>query len=133
MTTATSQVVTPPKYDIEKVNWGDHLTWIKKQFSKKNIAEMKTSDNPFAKKIERKFLYGYTDSINAQKVGILFQFNSMDSTLQSIILAFMLTAPDKKDEKDMEAKGKEILTLFTKHSPVEYQERSIPLLGTVRI
>jgi hypothetical protein len=132
-TCSTAQVVSPPKYDFEKVEWGDHLTKIRKQFSKKNISEMKTSDNPFVKKMEGKFMYGYTDTINAQKVGILFQFNSMDSTLESIILASMLNDPDKKDEKDKEAKGKEILTLFTKHYPVEFQERSIPLMGTVRL
>lgn len=133
MTTASAQVVAPAKYDFEKVEWGDHLTKIKKQFSKKSIAETKMSDNPFAKKMEDKFLYGYTDSINAQKIGILFQFNSDDSTLQSILLAFMRSDPSKKDEKENDAKSKEMLDMFTKHYSSEFQERSIPLMGTVRM
>ncbi len=133
MTTVSAQVVVPVKYDFEKVIWGDQLAKIKKQFSKKNISEMKTSENPFAKKMEDKILYGYSDSINAHKVGILFQFTSDDSALQSIFLAFMKGDPGKNNGKENDTQSKEMLDILTKHYPSEFQERSIPMMGTVRI
>ncbi len=133
VTISSSQVITPPKFDFENVEWGDQLPKIRKQFFKKNIAEMKLSDNPFGKKLDGIFAYGYSDSINAEKVAILFHFKSEDSTLQSIFIACMNIDAQKKGEDENELKRTAILNFLTHHYPTEFQERSIPFMGKVRV
>ncbi len=130
-TCSSAQVIVPPKYEFEKVEWGDHFTKIKKQFYRKNLTESKTSDNPFAKKRDDHFQYGYTDSIHTKKIGILFTFDTKDSTLQGIFIAYMNVDAENKQEDESIRLG--ILDILTKHYPAEFKERSIPFLGTVRI
>ncbi|MFZ4622368.1 MAG: hypothetical protein ACOYNS_17530 [Bacteroidota bacterium] len=133
VTISSSQVISPSKFDFENVEWGDRLPKISKQFIKKNIAEKKLSDNPFGKKLDGIFTYGYADSINSEKVAILFHFKSEDSTLQSIFISYMNLNPDKKDEEENEVKRTAMLNFLTHHYPAEYQERSIPFMGAVRV
>lgn len=128
-----AQIISPPKYEYEKVNWGDSFIKINNIFHFSRFELPEKSKNPFFKESDDVFQYISYDSVNSEKISIVFQFNSEDSTLKSIYVFNMDVHAVSHDEKANEAKRIEILNSLTSHYPFKYQERTVPFAGLIRV
>ncbi len=132
-TITQAQIVSPSKYSFEKLTWGDKFSKINNAF---HITKFETSGNsfsPFSKKSNDIIQYMSIDTIQSERFQTVFQFHSEDSTLQSIMVAYYDVNSDKRKEGDVKANNMRILDILTKHYPSEYQERVVPLAGTIRV
>lgn len=132
-TLSHSQIVPSPKYDFEKVNWGDSYTKINQKFIIAKFELLEKSNNPFIKKNDDIFQYVFYDTVMSEKINVIFQFNSKDSTLISIYIFNMDIKNDSKDVKINEEKRIKILNALTSHYTSQYQERSVPFAGIIRV
>lgn len=133
LTIAQAQIVHPSKYNYEKLNWGDNLTKVNNSFNITKYESTGNSFSPFAKKRNDIIQYLSIDTIQSEKVQIIFQFHSADSTLQSVIISYFDLNSKDKNEDVVKAANMRILDILTKHYPSEYQERTVPLAGTIRV
>lgn len=132
--TASSQAVDSPIFIREDLRWGQHYSKIKKQLSPNTTKEIKTNDNRFVKNKDKYFLLTYSDSLRSEKISVGLQFSVYDSCLKSVIISYFGIDPiTKKQYTDYDSRKYALLGMLTEHYPSDYQERSIPFMGKMRI
>ena len=75
-----SQIIDPPRFTYEQLNWGQKIGEVKIRLSKRVLSQTSTKDG------SKTFLLSYLDTVKSEAIGVGLQFNKQDSVIESIII-----------------------------------------------